>query len=142
MAESATAAPAGVKVTRAPASIAVPQLRPTPKGTLEPKTVGRPVLKDLVLGVNLIIDMSNVTETNVIGVKIFPHKDKIESYHLAEVYVLGGPVGEGVSYLGSLLLCRLDYPEGVYAEQHDDQVVAAVREMLLPGPQAYQAAKK
>ena len=141
MAESATAAPAGVNVTRAPESVTLPQLRPTQKGTLEPKTVGRPILKDLVLGVNLLIDMSYVAETNVIGIKIFAHKEKTESYHLAEVYVLGGAVGGDMSFLGSLLLCRLDYPDGVYSDQHDDQVVAAVREMLLPGPKAYQPAK-
>lgn len=131
-----TGAPA-VKVTRAPETIPLPQLKPTPKGTLEPRTVGRPVLRDLVLGVNLLVDAASVAESNVIGVKIFQHRDKTEQFHLAEVYVLGGPIGGDIGYLGSILLCRVDFPGGLYDEKYDGEVVRQVRELLLPGPGAY-----
>ena len=123
-----------VTVTLAPESIPLPQLKVTPKGGLEPKTIGRPVLRDLTLGVNVLVDANDVAESNIIGLKIFPHKDKTESYHLAEVYMLGGPVGGDVTYLGSLLLCRVDFPGGVYDEKHDDEVARQVRDLLVPGP--------
>ncbi|HVY60903.1 MAG TPA: hypothetical protein VHF22_04585 [Planctomycetota bacterium] len=127
----------GVKVTLAPDSIEMPQLRPTTKGTLEPKTVGRPVLADYTLGVNVLVDMDNVAETIVMGVKLFPHRDKVEQYHLAEVYVLGGPVGGDVGYMGSLALCRVDFPGGGYDIKYDDEVVRQVRDLVFPGPKAF-----
>lgn len=128
---------APVKVTRAGETVDVPQLRPTPKGTLDPKTVGRPVLADYTLGVNLLVDMDNVAETQIVGVKLFPHKEKNDSYHLAEVYVLSGPVGEDVGYVGSLGCFRVDFPGGKYDIKYDDDVVAQVRDHVFPGPKAY-----
>ena len=115
----------------------MPQLKPTQKGSLDPKTIGRPVLADLVLGVNLLVDMDNIAETTIIGVKVFQHKEKNETFHLAEVYVLGGPIGGDLGYMGSMALFRIELPDGKYDIKHDDEIVAAVREALLPGPKAY-----
>jgi hypothetical protein len=126
-----------LKVTRAPETVVLPQLKVTPKGTLEPKTVGRPVLADLVLGINYLRDPDGNVDTSVIGLKLFPHKEKLESYHLAEVYVLGGPPEGDLGYLGSLALCRVDFPGGQYDIQFDDELVAKVRDVVFPGPQAF-----
>src|SRR5262245_6677729 len=125
---------AAVKVTRVNDTVEWPQLKPTTKGALEPKSVGRPILADLPLGVNLLVDMDAVAETTIIGVKVFPHREKLESFHLAEVYMLGGPMGGDVAYMGSLMCCRVDFPEGKYDIKHDDEIVRQVRELLLPGP--------
>ena len=126
-----------VKVTIAPDTIDMPQLKPTLKGTLEPKTLGRPVLADYTLGVNMLVDMDNVAETVIIGIKLFQHKEKLETFHLAEVYVLGGPVGGDLGYMGSMALCRVDFPEGRYDIKFDDEVVRQVRELTFPGPKAF-----
>jgi len=138
MSTAPTAAPAtGLKIARAPETIEMPQLRPTTRGTLEPKTVGRPVLADYVLGVNLLVDMDNVAETSIMGIKLFPHRDKLGTFCLAEVYVLGGPVGGDVGYLGSLALFRVDFPDGKYDIKYDDELVSRIRELLFPGPKAF-----
>jgi hypothetical protein len=115
----------------------MPQLKATTKGTLEPKSVGRPVIADYPLGVNLCVDMDNVAETLVFGVKLFQHRDKTESYFLAEAYILGGPLGGATGYMGSIGLFRVDFPGGNYDVKFDDEIVATVREMLFPGPKAF-----
>jgi hypothetical protein len=126
-----------LKVERAADSIECPQLRPTVKGTLEPKTIGRPILADLTLGVNLMVDMDNVTMTSIVAVKIFPHKEGNDTFHLAEAYVLGAPLGGEYTYAGSVGLYRVDYPGGKYDIVHDDEVAKRVRDLLFPGPKAY-----
>ncbi len=136
-ADAAAAAGDDVKIERAADAIEMPQLRPTQKGTLEPKTVGRPILADYTLGVNLLVDMDSVAETQIVGAKLFPHKEKTESFHLVEVYVLTGPIGGDLGYQGSLGLFRVDFPGGQYDIKHDDELVAKVRDQLFPGPKAY-----
>jgi hypothetical protein len=134
---SAAAPSPELKVALAPDSIDVPQLRPTTKGTLEPKAVGKSSVADLTLGVRLLVDMDNVAESLVFGIKIFPYREKQESFHLAEVYLVGGAVGGDLGYMGSLALCRVDYPGGDYDAKYDDELAARVRELILPGPKAY-----
>lgn len=132
--ESAT----GLRIGPAPESVEMPQLKPTTKGTLEPKTVGRPVLADYPLGVTMLVDMDNVAETLVFGIKLFPHRDKSESYHLAEAYLLGGPAGGATGYMGSLGLFRVDFPNGgAYDVKFDDEIVERIRAQLFPGPKAF-----
>ena len=135
---SATESATGLKITSAPDHIDLPQLKPTTKGTLEPRTIGRPVLADFPLGVSLLVDMDNVAESLVIGIKLFPHRDKTESFHLAEAYILGAPVGEPTGYMGSLALFRIDFPgSGNYDVKFDDEIVERIRALLFPGPKAF-----
>lgn len=127
----------GLKIAPAAEHIDLPQLKPSTKGTLDPKTVGRPVLADYTLGVTLCVDMDNVTETLVFGIKLFPHRDKSESYHLAEVYLLGAPLGGATGYMGSLASYRVDFPGGNYDVKFDDEIVERIRLLLFPGPKAF-----